>query len=186
MNVFKLIKKMLPGAAAGDATNPETGKPADVSGESEVEIDGANVRLNDLVELHRKAGKGEIAGDTMVEVAGKPVKFSDLVAGFRANEAKDEKAKKDADDEKKKKDDERKNATDEEEKKKKSKDEEDEKAKRDNAKAAGSNSFRVLANARNNPPPPAQTAPTSFGTLSEQLERGKRLCSLSPTTAGEN
>ena len=188
MNVFKLIKKMLPGAAAGDATNPDTGKPADVSGESEVEIDGANIRLNDLVELHRKAGKGEIAGDTMVEVAGKPVKFSDLVAGFRANEAKDEKAKKDEDDEKKKKDDERKNAADEDDKKKKDKEKEeaDEKAKRDNAKIAGSNSFRVLANARNNPPPPVQTASTQFGTLSEQLERGKRLCSLSPTTAGKN
>ena len=183
VNMFKLLKKLLPGATAGTTTTPDAGQPADVSGDSELVIDGANVRLNDLVDLHRKAGKNEIAGDTTVEVEGKPIKFSDLVAGFRANEAKEEKSKKDEEDETK-----RKNAADEEEKKKKDKEDEDkkEKDKRDNAKAAGTASFKVLGNARNNPPPTAATGPASFGTLSEQIERGKRLCSLTPTTAGKN
>jgi len=181
--MFKFIKKILaPTPASAADVKPGQADQADLSGESEVTIDGAQVRLNDLVELHRQRAKGEtLAPETQIEVDGKAVTIAAVVAGFRANAAAEDKAKKDKDDEdeKKKKDKEesdRKNATEEEEKKKKEKEDKD----RENARvASGQQSFRVLANARNNPPAPQPAASPSFGGLAEQLERGKRLCSLS-------
>ncbi|MGB8297492.1 MAG: DUF2213 domain-containing protein, partial [Polyangia bacterium] len=124
--MFKFIKKILaPATTPAAAAKPGQADQADVSGDSEVTIDGAQVRLNDLVELHRKNLKGGDILDpsTQIEVDGKPVTIADVVAGFRANAAAEDKAKKDKEDEDKakkdKEDADRKNAADEDEKKKK-------------------------------------------------------------------
>jgi hypothetical protein len=197
--MFKFIKKILAPASTPDtAAKPGQADQAELSGDSEVTIDGAQVRLNDLVELHRQHAKtgDSLAPETQIEVDGKAVTIADVVAGFRANTAAEDKAKKDKDDEDEKakkakadKDDsDRKNAADDDEKKKKKdKEDADEKEKKDRENArAGKDSFRVLAQARNNAPAPQPAAFASFGNLSEQLERGKRLCSLETLSAGKN
>ena len=188
-NVFKILKKLIAPAATPAAT--AGAGLTDISGESEIEIDGNKVRLNELVELHRKNAKapaaapvaGEsLAPDTELEVDGKSVTLANLVAGYRTNEAHcaEETARKntaDEEEEKKKKEAARKNAEDEEAKKKEAV-RSNEAASRENARK-GADSFRVLATARTNPPPdPAPTA--SFGTMDEKLARGARLCSLKP------
>ena len=192
-NVFKILKKLLAPAATPAATSAGL---SDISGDSEIQIDGKGVRLNELVDLHRKNAKAPAAGDTLApetefEVDGKPITLAKLVEGFRTNEARcmdeakrkndddEAKRKNEAEEEEKKKEAARKNSEEEEAKKKEAsrKNAEDEETRRDNAKKA--DSFRVLATARTNPPPePAPTA--SFGTMDEKLARGARLCSLKP------
>ena len=196
--MFKFWRKASPTATAPAAADlPAAGKLSDLAGESEVEIDGAKVRLNDLVALHRENAKRkasaaqaeELAPETLLEVDGKSVSLADLVAGFRANEAKmcddakkNEKPPEDDEETKKKKEAAKRKNDDDEAKRK---NEADEETRRNNDAKKGQESFHILASARANPPPPTPIS-QSFGTMAEGIARGKRLCSMKPFEAGKN
>ena len=205
MNVFKILKKIV-APAKPDETKPGAGEAADVSGDSEVTVDGKQIRLNDLVEAFKtRENAGSVTADTQIEVDGKPIKFSDIVAGYRANtlfeanrchETPDEKKEREKkeneaadkkrhdDEEKKRHDDEEKKRHDDEEKKraddaeaKKRADAKDEETRRNNERQRNTESFRILGAARNNPPVTTSGTP-SFNSMDEKVERGRRLCSL--------
>jgi hypothetical protein len=100
-----------------------------ISEESTVDIDGKEVSIKQLVELHNSAAKPaktKISIDSIVEADGKEISVKDLVEGYK-NSIKN--ADDDKDDEKKKKE----NAEDEEKEKKEkeAKNAEDEKKKKD-------------------------------------------------------
>ena len=79
--MFKFIKKILAPASTPDtAAKPGQADQAELSGDSEVTIDGAQVRLNDLVELHRQHAKtgDSLAPETQIEVDGKAVTIAEI------------------------------------------------------------------------------------------------------------
>lgn len=99
MNPLKWIaKKLRPKQGGGEEEVTETGTlaPGTV-----VEIDGQEVKLNELVDAHKARGAAaqlsaddptELTGDTEIEVDGKSVKLNELVESFKAKKEADEKA----------------------------------------------------------------------------------------------
>lgn len=94
MNLFKLIQKLVTRENGADGKPVETPKEVttEVDGNTEVEIDGKMVRLNQLAEVFTKAqatppAPSKVSGDDVVEIGGKPVKVSELVDAYRKNSA---------------------------------------------------------------------------------------------------
>lgn len=91
MNVFKFLRKLV-------TTKTVDGKPVEetstvsheASGDTEVEIDGKMVRLNELFETYLKetAGAFTITPDTALEVSGKVVTMGELADAHRKNAAR--------------------------------------------------------------------------------------------------
>lgn len=165
MSKFTWIKKILGVAPATGGAPVETSETGEIAADAGIEIEGETVRLNDLVEGH-KAAKVEadtkkkeddakkkaeadnklnaLTGDTLIEIDGVRVKVSELVAE-RQNAIKAKKDKEAAD-----------------------------QVERENAKKAGAESYKILAEARNQP---VQVTPIaqSSDSQSEQLARGREM-----------
>lgn len=193
MNVFKFLKKLVTreNGADGKATESTKVESHEVSGETEVVIDGKPVKLNSLVEAHRANSAPEaltVSGDDEVEIDGKPVKVSALVEGYRKNsaapvETPEQKAKREADEAAA-----RTNAAPAETPEQKAKREADELAARNNAAAkTGVESFFTLRNARENAAAaaPASTAKNS-GTISDRVRTGQEKYGSVVVVTGKN
>lgn len=167
MSLFKWIKKTLrPASEAGGAetTVEETGTlPADAT----LEIDGKQVRLNDVVAAkiaadEKTARENAISGDAEIEYApGKTAKLSELIASHRANETPAETT----DEKKAREETERANAV-------KAKAAADAKAARENEAKVGAESYRVVQEARQTAAPVAVERANSANTVQEQIARG--------------
>lgn len=181
MNPIKWIKKVLrPATEAGgtETTVEETGTlPADTTFELP---NGKTARLNELTEAKVKADAVEAAaateranaidGDTMIEYApGKHAKLNELCTSYSALGERDNESDEDK--------------TEREEKEKK--DRANAKAKAD-ARENGTQSFRVLAAARNSPPPVTTERANSANSISEQVQRGRDRYGSRATAAGKN
>lgn len=176
--MFKIFKNIFSKDAAGkdQTTVEETTLP----GETMIEVDGKQVRLNELTaakiaadaaakkkaDAEAAARANAIHGDDDVEIDGKKVKVNELVKCYQtygkcnekgANEEKSEEAKE-------KRDNELKVAAEKEKA---------EAAARENAAAAGRQSFKVLAGASSTPPLGNTARANSAGTQQECLARGK-------------
>lgn len=179
MKVFKLLKKLVTRTNGTDETKVSS---TDVSGDSTVEIDGVQVRLNDLGKAWMDSTSGAVTAggddEVMIEGCENPVKLNELKECYRNSMA----ARKNETDaaEKKKKDDEaetaRQNALTDEQRNneaaaalKKKEDAESQARKND----LGKQSFDTLQGARFR----VAAAPeysTSSGSLSEKVEAGKK------------
>lgn len=107
MNVFKFLKKLVTRENGADGTPVETVKTesAELGGDTTVEIEGKEVRLNDLakawMEQTAAAVTKKASLDDVIEIDGTDVKLNELVDTYRkarCNAA--EKAKKDEEDKK--------------------------------------------------------------------------------------
>ena len=172
MNVFKLLKKIVTRENDADGKPVEATKvvPHDISGESEIEIDGQKVRLNELFETYLKetAEAFTTTPEDSFEISGKAVTMGQLADAYRKNRARANAA-----------------ATETPEQKAKlEKDEAAAKAQRDNAaaekekaeKAARKNNtsaFFTLHVARTDPKIDGGFS-TSSGSLKEKCERGAK------------
>ncbi len=103
MNVFKFLKKLVTreNGADGKVTESTKVESHEVSGDTEVEVDGKMVKLNSLAETYMAETKAAVirtaSGDDEVEVDGKNVKLNELVETYRkarCNESKVEHEKK--------------------------------------------------------------------------------------------
>lgn len=183
MNVFKFLKKLAVGAigADGKPVEKETILSHEAPGDTEVEIDGKMVRLNELFDAYLKetAEAFTITPETALEVSGKVVTMGQLAEAHRNNqkranalatetpEQKATREKKEADDkaaaavreneiavEKKKKDDEAAALVEKE-------------------RTNGTNAFFTLHTARATPKTDGGFSTTS-GSLREKCERGAK------------
>jgi hypothetical protein len=83
MNVLKLIRNLVTRENGADIKKSET---IEVSGLTQVEIDGQNVRLNDLGKLWMEQTKAAVtatSGDDELEIDGCKVRMNDLVECYR-------------------------------------------------------------------------------------------------------
>jgi len=89
MNVFKFLKKLVTRENGADGKPVDTTKVEshEVSGETEIEIDGKLVKLNNLAETYMTETKAAVvrcaSGDDEVEIDGKNVKVNELVETYR-------------------------------------------------------------------------------------------------------
>lgn len=93
MTIFKFLKTLVTRANGADGKPTETTKveSRDVSGDTEVEVDGQMIRLNELAEVWRiqKSQVFEASGDDCIAIDGCDVKMNELVENFRKNGKKD-------------------------------------------------------------------------------------------------
>jgi len=89
MNVFKFLKKLVTRENGADGKPVETTKVEshEVSGETEIEVDGKMIKLNTLAETFMEQTKAAVvrtaSGDDEVEIDGKNVKVNELVDAYR-------------------------------------------------------------------------------------------------------
>lgn len=89
MNVFKFLKKLVTRENGADGKSVESTKVEshEVSGETEIEIDGKLVKLNNLAETYMTETKAAVvrsaSGHDEVEIDGKNVKVNELVETYR-------------------------------------------------------------------------------------------------------
>lgn len=188
MNVFKWIKKASRENAGGDDAAKQAAAaklaadkaaadaaaklqrenaaaPEEISGETELELEGgAKVTIAQLVEAYNAKGAeaGDLPDDATIAINGKDVTVAELVESHR-----------------------KLNAADDDESKAKEKADKDaeEKKKRENAAAAiGKSHFKVLLSAGDGPK--RTNAPKFFGTREERLNAGK--AEYGTTVAGKN
>ena len=107
MNVFKFLKKLVTRENGADGKPVESVKTEahEVSGDTEVEVDGKMVKLNSLAETYLAETKAAVirtaSGDDEVEVDGKNIKLNELVETYRKARCNEAAAKTKEDDEKK-------------------------------------------------------------------------------------
>jgi hypothetical protein len=175
MNAFKLFKKLVGRETATDPSASPKVESIDVSGDTEVVIDGVPVRLNELGKIWmaqtKEAVTATAGGDDELEIDGERVKMNALADCWRTarKNAVEEEAKKKKEAEAETA---RNNALSEEQKQA-----EADKTKREEAEKtrlnADKKSFFELRDA------PViggskQTYSGSSGSMSEQIERGKK------------
>lgn len=90
MNVFKFLKTLVTRENGTDGKPVETKKveTSELSGETEIVVDGVPVRLNEAAEIFSAANPAkpvEASQDDEIEVGGKPVKVSALAESVRAH-----------------------------------------------------------------------------------------------------
>jgi hypothetical protein len=188
MKIFKFLKKLVTRENGTDGKPVETVKTvsSEISGSTTVEIDGVEVRLNDLAETWMKQTKDAVVhkaeSDDEVEIDGKNVRIHELVEAYRkarCNESEAEMAKK-----------KHENEAEAEAEKKKHENEAPKPAeeKRENA-APGvpevtapapvvntpkdTNAFNALRSARENGQPADSGLSLNSGSLQDRLKRGK-------------
>ncbi len=176
MNVFKFLKKLLPGQTGpdGKTVDKETTLSHETSGDTEVEIDGKMVRLNELFDTYLKetAAAFTITPETALEISGQTVTMGQLADAHRKNAARSNSVTETAEQkaarekleaDKKTADEQRANEIAAEQKKK-----DDEEADRKNGESA----FFKL-HAANTVPKTDGGFSTTSGSLKEKCERAK-------------
>ena len=92
MNVFKLLKKLVTRENGADGKPVESVKTeaTEISGDTEVEVNGQKVRLNELFQtyLDETARAITITPEDALEVSGKAVTMGDLAAAHKAATAR--------------------------------------------------------------------------------------------------
>ena len=93
MNVFKFLKRLVTRENGTDGKPVDTVKTEsrDISGDTEVEIDGKKVRLNELFATYLKETEGAFTAtpEDALEVSGKVVTMGELASAHRANVARE-------------------------------------------------------------------------------------------------
>jgi hypothetical protein len=188
MKVFKFLKKLVTPTKGAD-DKPITHEPRDISADTEIEIDGQKVRLNELFDAYMAETAEALTAtpEDALEISGKVVTMGALTESFRKNKARanaitetpEQKAKREADAAKKKIEDEelasqRHNTTVETAEEKaaaaKKKLEDEEAAKRTN----GITAFTTLNLARSAPVKTEGGYSTTSGSLREKCAAGAK------------
>lgn len=181
MNVFKFLRKLVTTKTVdGKPVEEISTVPHEASGNTEVEIDGKMVRLNELFDAYLKetAEAFTITPDTALEVSGKAVTMGQMADAYRKNQARTNsvtetpeqklaRETKEAAD-KKTADDQRANEIAAADQKKK-----DDEAAKQRENDAGKSAFFTLHAARQNPKTDAGFSTTS-GSLKEKCELGAK------------
>lgn len=115
MKVFKFLKKLVTPTQGADG-KPVTTESRDISADTEIEIDGQKVRLNELFDAYMAETAEALTAtpEDALEISGKVVTMGALTESFRKNKARlnaaaetlEQKAKREADEAKEKPDDE--------------------------------------------------------------------------------
>jgi len=90
MNVFKFLRKLVTTETVdGKPVEKVSTVPHEASGDTEVEIDGCKVRLNELFDAYLKetAEAFTITPETALEISGKTVTMGQLADAYRKNRA---------------------------------------------------------------------------------------------------
>lgn len=159
MNIVKFLKKLVTRENGADGQPVETVKmePTDISAETEIDIDGQKVRLNELFQTHlaETVASFTASPEDAFEVSGKMVTMGELVGAYRKKAARDNEQKLVADkliaD---------KAAAD--------------KAAADAEAAKGRENFQLLQGARLTPPKIDGGFSTTSNSLKEKCERGSK------------
>ncbi len=170
MKIFKFLKKLVTRENGADGQPVETVKTvsSEISGNTTVEIDGVEVRLNDLADTWMKQTKDAVVhkaeSDDEVEIDGKNVRIHELVAAYRKGRCNESEAEKKAEKDEKKDDEKRENAAPG--------------VPVINAPAPvvadkDSKSFNALQSARENNQPADSGLSLNSGSLQDRLKRGK-------------
>lgn len=92
MQLFKFLKKLVTTATGADGKSTETAtvQSRDISGDTEVVIDGAPVRLNELFTAHsaESAASLDASENDSFEIDGKTVTVGQLVASYKKQKAR--------------------------------------------------------------------------------------------------
>lgn len=179
MNVFKFLKKLVTreNGADGQPVEKISTVPHEVSGDTEVEIDGKMVRLNELFDtfLKETAEAFTITPETALEVSGKAVTMGQLADAYRKNAARANSAATETPEQKTAREAKEKADKAEADKQRANQIAADEQKKKDDeaARKNGESAFFTLHSARSTPKTDAGYSTTS-GSLKEKCERGAK------------
>ena len=89
MNVIKFLKKLVTPTAGADG-KPVTHEVREISAETEIEIDGQKVRLNELFQTYLTETVEALSAtpEDALEISGKAVTMGELTASYRKNKAR--------------------------------------------------------------------------------------------------